>query len=58
MSSLKTKTLNKLEIIGTALIVDETELSKSRTGEVQELLSHMIYLARKRGRPIKGGDYE
>ena len=40
------------------MIEDKSEMSKSRTDEVQEQLSALISLARKRGRPSKGDDYE
>jgi hypothetical protein len=58
MGSLKTKTLNNFNVIGFSMIEDKSEMSKSRTDEVQEQLSALISLARKRGRPSKGDDYE
>ena len=58
MGSLKTKTLNNFNVIEFTMIEDKSEMSKSRSDEVQEQLSNMINLARKRGRPSKGGDCE
>ncbi len=58
MSSLKTKTLNNFNVIGFSMVEDKSEMSKSRTDEVQEQLSNLINLARKRGRPSKGDDNE
>lgn len=58
MGSLKTKTLNNFNVIGFSMIEDKSEMSKSRTDEVQEQLSHLINLAKRRGRPSKGDDYE
>lgn len=58
MGSLKTKTLNNFNVIGFSMLEDKSEMSKSRSDEVQEQLSYMISLARKRGRPSKGDDYE
>jgi len=58
MGSLKTKTLNSVNVIGFLMVEDKSELSKSRTETARDQLSEMINLARKRGRPSKGDDYE
>lgn len=54
MGNLKTRTINNFNVLELSMIEDKSELSKSRTDEVQEQLVNMVDLAKKRGRPSKG----
>ncbi len=52
----ESKTLTDIAMTEIKLIIEDSQMNSTRTQEVRNLISQMIELAHKRGRPLKEGE--